>query len=268
MIIYLDVLFVKEMIFNAIIIFLTGKITNQKMKITRVILSSLFGAIYSILIIVFNYALSENSFLKFVCALSMNWIAFKNIEVLIKSTMIFYLITFMIGGINLYTRNQGDNLYIALISLLVFIPSLVRHYKEKFKLDSYYGKIIMNPKCQPLRVLIDTGNSLTTCYNEAVLILSKKYQINKNVDMKKIRKISYRTINEKEICVEGIKVEKVVLEYRSEKYENEVVVINSNIEFEEYDAIIGLNFFEEARKIYKNEEENENGYFVIDKSKG
>ncbi len=266
MIIYLDLLFVKEMLFDAIIIFLTGRIINQKIKVKRLIISSIIGTIYSIIIILINYNLAQNTLLNFMCGVIMNLIAFenKNVNEFLKTIMIFYLVTFVIGGLNLYSENHMTSLGSMLILLLISVPLLVKNYKNKYKLDSYYGKIIGDID---LKVFIDTGNNLTSCYDEPVIILSNKYRIEKRTDAKKIRRISYKTINEKDVCVDGIKIEKIVLEYQNEKYENEAVLINSNVNFEDYDAIVGLEFFERARKICEEEKECANGYFIIDKSK-
>ena len=74
MIIYLDVWFFKEILFNSIILFLTGKITNQKVEKSKLIMSSSFGAIYSIILITQNYTRSQNPFFCLICALIMNLI--------------------------------------------------------------------------------------------------------------------------------------------------------------------------------------------------
>lgn len=250
MIIYLDVLFIKEILFNSIIIFLTGKIINQRVKFKKIILASLFGAIYSTIIIVINYNLSSNSFLNFICAIIMNLIVFENKNLFVKNIITFYFVTFVVGGVNLYAKDHTSNLYLLLALTLILIPTMIKKYKEKYKLESYYGKIISLEDNFPkeLKVFIDTGNNLKTCYGEPVVILSNQYQIEKNVYMKNLRTISYKTINEEAVCANGVKIKKVILEYQKQKYENEAVFIKSNVRFEEYDAIIGLDFFECARK--------------------
>ena len=259
-------MFLKEMLFNTIIIFLTGKIANQKLKIKKLVLSSFIGTIYSIIIILINYNLVQNTLLNFICAVVMNIVAFENkkVDEFIKNIMVFYLITFMLGGLNVYTENHMTNLNHMLVLLVISVPVLIKNYKNKYKLDSYYGKIIGDIE---LKVFIDTGNNLTSCYDEPVIILSNEYLIEKRMGEKKTRRISYKTINEEEVCVDGVKIERIILEYQDQKYENEAILINSNVKFEDYDAIIGLDFFERARKICRDEKESANGYFIINKSK-
>jgi hypothetical protein len=113
--------------------------------------------------------------------------------------------------------------------------------------------------------LIDTGHSLLTIYGEPVIILSNKYSIGNTKEKNKERRVTYKTINEKEVSVKGIKEEGIELEYQNEKYINDAVIITSNICFEKYDAIIGLDFFEKARKNNKKEKRKENGSLVFNK---
>lgn len=265
MIVYIDILFFKEILFNSIIIFLTAKITNQKVKSSRLIISSLFGAIYSTIIILAKYTLSNNSLLRFICATIMNLIVFKvsDIQTFSKNIVTFYLVTFVLGGVELYVNNHSSNLLIALTSSVVVIPVLVKQYKNRFKFDSYYGKLHIDDDKKKINIFIDTGNNLTTCYGEPVIILSNKYRIEKIGINKKIRRITYKTISQNEVVVEGVKFEKVILEYQNKIYKNEAVLINSNVCFEDYDAILGLNFFESAQQCCEKEKESLSGYFIV-----
>ena len=269
MIIYLDLLFLKEILFNGIIIFLTGKIINQRIKISKIILSSLLGTIYTIVVLVINPTLYTNSLIQLICATIMIAITFENktIYELIKNTTIFYVVTYVVGGICTYTQTQNKNEIIYITLLVLLLPKIIQNYKSKYKLEEYYGKITLkiNNKSEILTTLIDTGNSLVTCYDEPVIILSNKYSLGNTKDKTKNRRISYKTINENEVCVNGIKEEGIELEYRKERYIIDAVIITSNICFEKYDAIIGLDFFEKARKNNKKEKRKENGNLVFDK---
>ena len=167
MIIYLDVLLIKEMFFNFIIIFLTAKIINKKIKFIRLLLASLLGSLYSIFAILINRNLFYNTFSNFICATLMNLIAFEKEDrcSFLKNIIVFYLTTFVLGGLNLYTNNTSINVYMATLTVLCLIPLLIKQYKSKFKLDSYYGEIILNDQEEKLKVFIDTGNQLKTYYD-------------------------------------------------------------------------------------------------------
>lgn len=269
MIIYLDLLFLKEILFNSIIIFLTGKIINQRIKISRTLFSSLLGAVFTIIILVLKPTLYASSVVQLVCATVMLIVAFEyeTIYELIQNTTVFYMVTYVLGGICTYAQTQNKNEIIYIAIILIIIPQIIQKYKSKYKLESYYGKITLkiNNQKETLITLIDTGHSLVTCYNEPVIILSNKYILGKAKEKNKERRISYKTINEKEVCVNGVKEEEIELEYRKEKYINDAVIISSNICFEKYDAIIGLDFFEKARKNNKKEKRKENGNLVFNK---
>ena len=269
MIIYLDVLFVKEMLFNSIIIFLTGKITSQILNAKRIFLASLFGALYSIVIIFMNYKLVQNTLLNFICAMTIVKIAFniKNIDALCKSALMFYLSTYLIAGLQLRVNTIESNLMFSLIALLFSLSVLIKQYKAKFRLESFEGTIFFNNQKEKLNFFIDTGNLLVTCYDEPIIVISNKHQLKIRADMKNARRVSYQTINEEKVFVDGVKVEKIILEYQNQIYENEAVLINANVNFEKYDAIVGLKFFETARKVYKNAKESEDGNFIINKIK-
>ena len=269
MIIYLDLLFLKEILFNSIIIFLTGKIINQRIKISKIIISSLIGAIYTISILVLNPNLYSNSIIQLICAILIIITALENetIYEFMKNITIFYIVTYTVGGICTYTQTQNKSETIYIIIFILMFPKIIQKYKAKYKLESYYGELTIkvNNKKEKLKTLIDTGHNLLTCYNEPVIILSNKFLLNDVKEKNKKRRISYNTINEEEVCVNGIKEEGVELEYRKERYINDAVIITSNICFEKYDAIIGLDFFEKARKNNKKEKRKENGNLVFNK---
>lgn len=265
MIIYLDLLFLKEILFNTIIIFLTGKIIDQKPKKSKEILGSLVGSIYTIILIALNYKKCNSSLAHVICGMIIVSITFKNTSLyeMLKNTLILYIVTYAIGGVYTYTQIQEKNLYIYLIALLLSIPSIIKKYKVKYKLNSYYGKItlLINDEEETLCTFIDTGHELTSMYGEPVVILSQKYK--ENDMLTSDRTINLKTINEENISIKGMMQKGLILEYEKIKYENDAVVIISNTNFEKYDAIIGLDFFTDARKIYKKEKENKKDGNII-----
>ncbi len=268
MIIYLDLLFLREILFNSIIIFLTGKIIDQNPKPTKKIMGNIFGSIYTIVLITTNYKLCNNSLVHILCALTIIITTFKNENFyeLLKNTLIFYIVTYTLGGILTYTQTQNKNYCVYIIAMLLVLPRLVQKYKTKYKLNTYYGKLTLpNYKSkEEMIAFIDTGHELTSIYGEPVIILSQKYKGYSNILFD--RTISFNTINEEKISVLGAKQKGIILEYEKNKYENDAIIIIANNDFEKYDAIIGLDFFTNAKKKYKEERENKkNGNIILDK---
>lgn len=275
MIIYLDILFIYETIINFIIIYLTSKISSKKTSLKRILLSSMIGTIFTIFCLLFS--IESNSALKIICATIMINIAFKyeNIFNYMSTIVLFYTITFLIGGIFLYTKiNELNSIIFCVLSSLLLLY-IFKEYKQKYQIQNYIVDIQLSDTSEKIKALIDTGHNLKTCYEESVIVLSKR--IKKNADKLKQKSdieriISYKTIQQESIITTGTKILNVKLNYKNKEYVNDVVIIFSDVNFEGYDAIIGLSFFEHAKKQcnekkIKREREKRNGDIIFNKNK-
>ena len=100
MTIYLDVVFLENVCMNAIIIYGAAVIIKTRCKILNVAISSTIGALYVIGTYLTNNYIYTNPLSKFILSLVMVYIAFfpKNIKMLAKTLLIFYLTSFVFGG--------------------------------------------------------------------------------------------------------------------------------------------------------------------------
>lgn len=100
MTLYLDIIFFENLCMNYIILYATGIIRKTIMKQKRLILSSIIGSFYAIVIYLKILNLSSHIVMKFILSISMVWLAFdsKNLKVLAKDILIFYVISFVFGG--------------------------------------------------------------------------------------------------------------------------------------------------------------------------
>lgn len=100
MTIYIDVVIIENLIMNYIILYTTGIILKRKIKKTRLIISSLIGAIYTLLAYVSTIEIYSNVFLKLILSIIIVYISFnaQNIKQLGKDVLIFYLTSFVFGG--------------------------------------------------------------------------------------------------------------------------------------------------------------------------
>ena len=89
MIIYVDVIFLENLILDFIILLATSIIVNNKLKIKRLILGSIVGGIYTIYTLISN----DNLFLKIISSLIIVFISFeyKNKKYFLKTLGVFYL---------------------------------------------------------------------------------------------------------------------------------------------------------------------------------
>lgn len=182
MTIYLDVVIIENLIMNSIIIYATAIITKSKIKHIRILISSLIGAIYSVLSYISNLAIFSNLFTKILLSIIMVYIAFnpKDIKALGKITLLFYLTSFVFGGVAfamiyiIKPQNilMKDGLFLGTYPLkTIFIGAIVasiilitgfKVVKSKFsKKDMFCNiNIKIKGKEKKIKVMVDTGNLL------------------------------------------------------------------------------------------------------------
>ncbi len=251
MIMYIDILFVKEIIINFIIIYLTSKFSSQKTTLIKIFISSLVASIFTILTLLFS--INVTNILKLICATIIVNIAFKfnSIYTYMSTVVLFYIVTFFVGGIFLYAKINELNTFSFVLTIIFLFLILIKEYKKKYQIQSYIAETQIFDKNQTLKTLIDTGHNLTTCYGEPVIVLSHSWN-EKMKDVRKISKgdrtVSYKTIQHESVIVKGEKITNIKVIYRETEYVNEAVIIISDVDFYGYDAIMGLNFFEHATK--------------------
>lgn len=100
MTIYLDVILLENVCMNYIILFTTGLILKAKISQLRIILASLLGGIYAILSFAPILEIYTNIVFKVIISIIMIYVAFypKNIKILLKQLLLFYLVSFAFGG--------------------------------------------------------------------------------------------------------------------------------------------------------------------------
>ena len=100
MTIYIDVVFIENLIMNYIILFATGIIIKIKIKHMRLILASVLGAIYSIVAYMSILEIYSSIILKIILSIIIVYIAFnpQNVKSMWKDIVIFYMTSFVFGG--------------------------------------------------------------------------------------------------------------------------------------------------------------------------
>lgn len=100
MTIYLDIVFIENVLMNYIILFACVVLLKVKPHKIRLILSSCIGAIYTIIMYLNIVPIYSNFIMKFVLSIVIVYVALKprKIKVLLKQLTIFYLTSFVFGG--------------------------------------------------------------------------------------------------------------------------------------------------------------------------
>lgn len=100
MTVYIDVVFLENLIINYIIIYVAGIISKAKIRHIRIFIGSLIGAIYSVMYYLVNFKIYSGAIIKIVLSIVIIYVSFKpsNFKILAKQILLFYLVSFVFGG--------------------------------------------------------------------------------------------------------------------------------------------------------------------------
>ncbi|WP_027339295.1 sigma-E processing peptidase SpoIIGA [Halonatronum saccharophilum] len=183
LVVYLDLLAIINLIMNYLIIWATAKLSELDYSIWRLLLTSIVGTLYTIMIVLPGFAYLNNIFFHFLISIIMILVAFAPLkrEYFMKVVGYFYLITFVTAGaiLALYNLTGGspldslaqvlnispDNMWIIIMGFLIII--IIGKFgwmliQQRFLPDNFCVPIIINFNDCFLKVkaLVDTGNQL------------------------------------------------------------------------------------------------------------
>ena len=182
MTIYLDVIFLENLILNFIILYAVGIETKSKIKVIKLVLASIVGSAYVVIVYAVKDKFFYSIFMKIILSVVMVHIAFetKSMKELLKMIVYFYLTSFVFGGGALaivYVANTGKisiyngiiygnyTLLTIMLGVIVSFVVIVLSFKliknRITKKDLICNiKIKINDKKIQTKALIDTGNLL------------------------------------------------------------------------------------------------------------
>ena len=98
--IYINIVIIENLIMNYIILLATGMVLKIEIKHMRLILASLVGAIYTVLVYMQIIPIYSNFLLKIILSFVIVYIAFRvqSIKQMWKNLLFFYLTSFVFGG--------------------------------------------------------------------------------------------------------------------------------------------------------------------------
>lgn len=198
---YLDIILAENMIMNYIILFATGLIIRKHIKQIRLILASLLGSIYSIMLYISEVEIYMNQITKILLSAVMVYISFapNTIKKMSKEMIIFYLTSFCFGGAAYYLLyfirpTQINNInkiltgsYPIKIAVLggvigfIILNVSLRIIKNRVnnKLIFYKVEIGINNQTCELNAILDTGNLLVDPITSSPVIIVEKEVIRK-----------------------------------------------------------------------------------------
>ncbi len=197
MTVYIDVILAENIIMNYIMLYATGIIYKLKPKMWRLLTSSSIGAMYSAI----SYLNIWNSSLiiKILLSIAMVYIAFnsKSIKILAKQLLIFYLTSFVFGGVAfalLYFVKPQDilmknGIYIGMYPLkivflggivgFIILTSVFKIVKGKLTRKELFCKVLIKieQKQAEVSAMVDTGNLLKEPITGASVVVVEKHSL-------------------------------------------------------------------------------------------
>lgn len=180
--IYVDVVLIENFIMNYIIFVATGIILKINIKKWRLAISSLIGAIYSVIGYVVTIEIYSNFLIKIILSIIIVYIAYnpQSFDKLWKDILIFYLTSFVFGGAAFFLIYivqpqkiiMKNGLFLgtytlktvalgAVIGFIIIITAFKIVKRKINKNDMFCDiEIKLNGKIIRTKVMIDTGNML------------------------------------------------------------------------------------------------------------
>lgn len=287
MIIYIDVIFFENIIMNYIIILTTGIICNRKINYLRIFYSSTIGAIYTILNYILKIKILNNFIIQLILAVIMMYISFKpkELKILFKIILKFFLTSFCFGGVSYYLLNiiNTKNIYPIIIIILggiigaTIITVSFKNIKGKLiKSDLIYNVIInYKDKRKKIKIILDTGNLLQEPITNVPVMIVEKIELidvlpneilnnieniiinneSLNIDTELITRFSiipYTSIGKNNGLIVGFRPDFIQIEIdeKNEIVDKCIVGIYNGILSKEkkYSGLMGLNLLNSARK--------------------
>ncbi len=201
MTVYLDIVFLENILMNYIIVFATGVVIKNECKKLRLLIASVIGAIYTIVMYLEIIPIYSNFIMKFILSIVITYIAFnpKSLKKLIKNLIIFYLVSFVFGGcvfaLMYFLKPQMAQirngvfvgaypLKIALVGgIISFIIIQISFKLVKSKLSKkdmiYDIEVTLDNKSAKIKALLDTGNLLKDPITGYPVIVVEKASLRK-----------------------------------------------------------------------------------------
>ena len=202
MTIYIDIVFLENLLLNYIILLATAIIGKSKIKFFKFFLASSFGSLYAILNYIIDLNILANFLLKLFISIFMILLSFDNkkIKIFFKNLIMFYLTSFTFGGaafMLLFFVNPESIIYeeghfvgtypikIAIYGcilgfIIIFIVAKV--IKSRISNTLCDLEIVFEGKTLKLKTLIDSGNLLKEPISMQDVIIVEKSSLEQIID--------------------------------------------------------------------------------------
>lgn len=214
--VYIDIYLLENIIINLFLLLLTFKLLRINYKKKNLYLASLFGGIYG-LVIFCNVKIFSFIGVKMLVPAIMIYISMekRNFKIALKSLIIFFMLSFMLGGLcfgtiqmqNTYLigqefiikNNSAKFIVLSVAVIFIFITRIVDLLKDRAIVKNLLYDIYITEGKRTVLVkgFLDTGNELREpVTNLPCIIVENNYFNQFEIDDDKKFIIKYDTINE------------------------------------------------------------------------
>ena len=196
--IYIDVYILENIIIDLFLLLLSFKLLRFNFNKRNIYIAAVVGGIYA-LVIFCNVKILSSIAMRILMVVFMMYISLenKNLKYVLKSTAVYFMLTFMLGGA-CFAAVQMQNSYIIAIAF-IFITRIADLIKERAVVKNFLYDIYITEgqKSVLTKGFLDTGNELREpVTNLPCIILESNYFNQFDVPEDKKFIIKYDTINE------------------------------------------------------------------------
>lgn len=211
MTIYLDMVFLLNILLDFILLMSVSIILTRNARIKRIILGSMIGGVSTTLLFI-----NISSLLLFILKIFLGLImvlatfSYKNIKYTFNNLFYLLTISFILSGILYLFMDQKYYNYLILIIIFITIPIIyykqLKKYQDNYT-NYYQVKIYYKQKIYDLIGFLDTGNKLFDLYKKRPVILTD-YQI--NINDEEIIYVPFTSVNTEGI-IKCFKPDKIIV---------------------------------------------------------
>lgn len=261
MVIFIDVIVAENFIVNFFLLDLTANTINVRSSWRRISIGAIVGAFYTLTILFKSLYIFTFIPVKALIAILMVYISLniKNIALLVKGVVVFFLYTFTLAGIIIYgeyksnapmdgliiTKFSNQILLLAMMVLYVVISRAIKFIfeRKKLKMFTYDVEISIKGTYYMIKALLDTGNELKEpVTNLPVIIVEKNQLLDSGYEGYQKLYIPYKAVDGSSNYLEAFKAEEIRINFDNNNCQSIKAIIavtdNKLSEYDEYQALL------------------------------
>ncbi|HEY5561174.1 MAG TPA: sigma-E processing peptidase SpoIIGA [Clostridiaceae bacterium] len=236
MIVYVDSIILENFVINSALLNITFKTLRLKVKVWKMILSSMLGSIYVLTIFLDSSYIFISIYMKLFIALLMILILMERkeikIKMLTKTLIIFLGYSILLAGITYYMGLNVNNftlkyIYLSILIIYLMFNTIIKSLREKNLLNKYIYDVEIHEGASNIKIkaFLDTGNGLREPITRLpVMLLDKETSQMFFIGCDREYLIPYRMINGEKGILHGFKPDYIKIICGNKVMEEKVII--------------------------------------------